>query len=81
MAISASKNDLVHLTTLSTDAEAHIVAGMLESEGIPTVLDNSVFGSSVYPIGFNSIGGIRLMVRSCDLNKAAALLESHGDSN
>ncbi len=72
------QDTLVLLETFSTDAEAHIVAGMLESNGIPCCIDNQIFGSSVYPIGFSSLGGIRVMVLSRDLDRARSLLaQSH----
>lgn len=71
-------DNLICVATFPNDAEAHIVAGMLEAEGIPTVLDNQIF-SSLYPIGFNSIGAIRLMVRRCDSDRALNLMERDHD--
>lgn len=70
---------LVFLEAYSTDAEAHIVAGMLESNGIPCIIDNQVFGPSVFPIGFNSIGALRLMVPASYEAQARALLREHDD--
>lgn len=56
-----SDNTSVTIGTYSTDWEAHIAEGVLASEGIPCTLTNETF-SSIYPIGFNSIGGINLVV-------------------
>lgn len=62
----------------SRETEAYIVKGMLESEGIPTMLTNQTF-SSVLPVGFNSIGGVRLWVPTQDADKALAILRRHED--
>lgn len=51
----------ITIATYSTDWEAHIAEGVLSNEGIPCTLTNETF-SSIYPIGFNSIGGINLVV-------------------
>lgn len=66
-------DNLVLLATFPGDVEAHIAAGMLEANGIATVLDNQLF-SSLYPIGFNSIGQVRMMVRAADYSRANELL-------
>lgn len=64
----------------STDWEAHIAQGVLEENGIHSAIDNEVFGS-ILPIGFNDIGGIRLIVMAEDLDRAVELLaqSSSGD--
>lgn len=59
---------------------AYIAKGMLEANGIPSVLNNEDF-NAIYPIGFNSIGAIKLLVREQDLEKAQQLLQEHGDEN
>ncbi len=75
-----SDNDrLICLATFPTLPEASIVKGMLEANGIPAILDNQIFGS-LYPIGFNSIGGIPVMVFARDLDAARELLEEHSDT-
>lgn len=58
----------------STDWEAHIAQGVLEEHGIRSAIDNEVFGS-ILPIGFNDIGGIRLIVMAEDLERARELLD------
>lgn len=57
----------------STDWEAHIAQGVLAEHGIRSAIDNEVFGS-ILPIGFNDIGGIRLIVMADDLERAQELL-------
>ncbi|ROT11524.1 DUF2007 domain-containing protein [Muribaculaceae bacterium Isolate-104 (HZI)] len=64
---------LVTLEVYDHDWQAHIAKGVLDEAGIPSIINNEIFGS-VYPIGFNSIGGIALKVRGCDVAAAQKLL-------
>lgn len=57
------------------EPEAYIVKSILEQEGIFVSVLNDSF-SRIYPIGFNSIGGIRLMVRRSDLDRAFDIINS-----
>ncbi|MDE6653990.1 MAG: DUF2007 domain-containing protein, partial [Muribaculaceae bacterium] len=57
------------------EPEAYIVKSILEQEGIFVSVLNDSF-SRIYPIGFNSIGGIRLMVRRSDLDRALDIINS-----
>ncbi len=68
------KNDPVLLTQVSRDVPAHLILNRLQDEGIDAFIDNSIF-SSILPIGFNSIGGLRIMVREADLERARRILE------
>ncbi len=52
---------------------------MLEDNGIESVLDGSTI-LSVIPVPA-SIGGVRMMVREEDAQRARALLDEHGDIN
>ncbi|MCI9608401.1 MAG: DUF2007 domain-containing protein [Muribaculaceae bacterium] len=65
---------LVTIARFSHDWEAHIAKGVLDEAGIPSVINNEIFGS-VYPIGFNSIGGLTLLVRQSDADRARELLD------
>ena len=51
----------VLLNIYSTDWEARIAKGALEDADIPAVIQNEGF-SSIYPIGFNTFGGLPLLV-------------------
>lgn len=64
--------------TFSTIQAAYIAKGMLENHGIMSIINNEDF-NSIYPIGFNSIGGVRLLVNEPDLNRAKQLLEEFHD--
>lgn len=57
---------------------ASIASGALESEGIATTLTNQTF-SSVLPLGFNSVGGVRLWVPRDQADRALIILRRNGD--
>lgn len=75
-----SNDTNITIATYSTDWEAHIAEGVLVNEGIPCMLTNETF-SSIYPIGFNSIGGINLIVPAGYADKARSLLGMTGSEN
>lgn len=64
---------LVVLRTFSDNVEAYIAKGVLESNGIVCILNDEIM-SSVYPLTLTSIGGIKLLVRREDLDKAEEIL-------
>lgn len=68
-------NEPVVCAIYSNEPEAYLVKSILQQDGIfVTVLNDSL--SRIYPIGFNSIGGIRLMVRRSDLGHALDIISS-----
>lgn len=69
----SSKSVLVELRAYSDNVEAYIAKGVLESNGIVCILNNEIM-SSVYPLTLSSIGGIRLLVRREDLDRAEEIL-------
>ena len=70
----AEKNSgWIVLTTFSSDWEARIAKGRLDEVGIPAVINNEGF-AAIYPIGFNSIGGLPLLVPASEAARAAKLL-------
>lgn len=72
--VNDPKNDPVLLTQCSRDVPAHLILNRLRDEGIDSFIDNSIF-ASVLPIGFNSIGALRIMVREADLERARRILD------
>lgn len=66
------------LTTYASQQEAAIVAGALESEGIPSMVTNGTM-NSVLPIGFNTIGGVSLWVPAEMADKALMILRRNKD--
>lgn len=61
-------DELVTVATYSSIEEAYIVKGMLETNGVPTLVVND---DNLYVPIFN---GIRLQVRESDQKKAEALI-------
>lgn len=68
-------DDIVLCRTFSNDVQAHIALAALENEGIAATIDNDIF-SRIYPLPFSDIGGLRLMVRKRDLDRATAIVDS-----
>lgn len=66
-------SDLIIIATYDYDWQAHMAKGILAENDIPCTLDNEIF-SSLYPIGFNSIGGINLRVFRRDADRASQIL-------
>lgn len=67
------ENDLIIVGTFDFDWQAHMAQGLLAEQEIPSTLDNEIF-ASLYPIGFNSIGGINLRVFRRDADRARAII-------
>ncbi len=65
---------LVVIGVYASDVEANIAKGVLETNGIPAIIDNEIF-SSVLPVTLTSVGGLRLLVRDKDESLARQLLE------
>ena len=55
------------------EAEAQIVKGLLEGQGIEVVVDS--LRISPYPVSVGMIGEIRLLVRDGDLERAKEVLK------
>ena len=71
-----SHSTLVTLNVYNSDAEAHIVTGLLEANGIRCIIDNEIMSSSIYPIPFSTIGQVRVMVLQRDEELARKILEN-----
>lgn len=76
MALTYNRNDneIVLCREFNSDAEAHIAQSVLEQEGIQCVIDNELF-SRIYPVG-GMLGGLRLMVKRRDLDRANEIIDS-----
>lgn len=68
-------NEIVLCREFANDAEARLALASLEAEGIRAIIDNDVF-SRIYPLGYSSVGALRLMVRRRDLDRATDIIES-----
>lgn len=67
-------SDIVLLKEFGDIAEAYIVKGVLETNGVLCIVDNEIL-SSVYPLPVSPFA-IRLMVRRCDIELARDILSS-----
>ncbi|MDE5646777.1 MAG: DUF2007 domain-containing protein [Muribaculaceae bacterium] len=70
----AMLDELVTLDKFTDLAEAYIIKGMLETNGIPCVVDGGVL-SSVYPANLE-FSMVRVMVRRRDLLMAVNLVKA-----
>lgn len=68
-------DSLIVLKEFYSDADAHIAKGVLDSEGIPCIINNEIF-SSVYPITTAPWGAIKLLVFRRDYEKALQILNN-----
>ena len=63
----------VEIASVGTEDEAKLLAGFLESEGIPAQIENVKF--SMEPINFGTMGDIRIYVGSEDEARAQQMLQ------
>ena len=66
--------DLVEVWSVQGDAEAEIVRGFLERNGIECLLSSDI-PHSVYPFSVDGLGEVRILVRPEDARDALQLLE------
>lgn len=66
-----NKDDIVLFKEYARDAEAYMDKGVLETNGVPCVLDNEIM-SNIYPMTF---APVRLMVRRADLPLARKIMQ------
>lgn len=67
----AAKDELVLLETFRDPTQAHMARGLLDTNGIPSVMVDIAMAAS----GLSDIvGGVKLKVRAADLTAAKALL-------
>ena len=68
-------SDLVVFGTYYSDADAYIAKGVLETNGVPCIINNEIM-STVYPITVTSLGEIKLVVFRRDLELARRIMEA-----
>lgn len=66
----------VKLITCNDGTQAHIIQGMLESEGIDSMLQNENM-AGVLPGLINNISGVDILVSESDYERAMQLLEQN----
>lgn len=75
--MNKSDNDdrLVVFNSYVNDADAYIAKGVLETNGVPCIINNEIF-SSVYPVGLAPWGSIKLLIFRRDMEKAIRIIKS-----
>lgn len=68
--------DLTVIFRTGSDVEASIVRGLLESQGVPSVL-GSRLAPSVFPMAVNTLGEICISVHPDDASEATRIIVSH----
>lgn len=68
-------DELVIFNAYTNDADAYIAKGVLETNGVPCIINNEIF-SSVYPVGLAPWASIKLLIFRRDLEKARIIMES-----
>jgi hypothetical protein len=66
---------LVVFNSYVNDADAYIAKGVLETNGVPCIINNEIF-SSVYPVGLAPWGSIKLLIFRRDMEKAIQIMKS-----
>ena len=65
-------NDLVLYKEYGNSSDAYIAMGVLETNGVPAIVDNSIMGTLLG--GIPAVGSFRLMVRLKDFELARRLM-------
>jgi ribonuclease III len=68
--------DLVVIFRAHSDFEASIVRGLLEANGVRSVVSSAVL-HSVFPVNVNELGEVRIAVRPDEADEARRIIESH----
>ena len=68
--------DLVVIFRAHSDVEASIVRGLLEANGVRSVVSSAVL-HSVFPVNVNELGEVRISVRPDEADEARRIIESH----
>ena len=68
--------DLVVIFRAQSDVEASIVRGLLEANGVLSVVSSAVL-HSVFPVNVNELGEVRISVRPDEADEARRIIASH----
>ena len=68
---------LVEVYRSTSEAEAQVIRGLLESYGVPSVLKGNA-ASSVHMFAINGMGEVRVMVLESAREKAGELIRGQG---
>src|SRR5258706_4856264 len=66
--------DLVVIFRTNSDVEASIVRGLLEANGVPSVVASHI---AQFPLAVSDLGEVRLSVRAEDAEDARRIIDAH----
>lgn len=72
-----SDQEIVLLEEVAGAAQAEMLRGLLEAQGIQVLLSQESAGSSMIPVTFGILGDVKIMVRKVDLAKAQEILNAY----
>jgi ribonuclease-3 len=68
--------DLIVIFRTQSDVEASIVRGLLEANGVPSVIASDV-PHNIFPLSVNGLGEVRISVRDEDADEARRIIDGH----
>ena len=68
--------DLTVIFRTQSDVEASIVRGLLEANGVPSVITSDV-PHNIFPLTVNGLGEVRISVREEDADEARRIIDGH----
>jgi len=68
--------DLVVIFRTPSDVEARIVRGLLEANGVPSVVTSDM-PHNIFPMTASGLGEVRLSVRGADADEARRIIDGH----
>ena len=68
--------DLEVIFRTHSDVEASIVRGLLEANGVPSVVASDV-PHNIFPLTVNGLGEVRISVRASDADEARRIIDGH----
>ena len=68
--------ELIVIFRTHSDVEASIVRGLLEANGVPSVITSDV-PHNIFPLTVNGLGEVRLSVRKDDADDARRIIDGH----
>jgi ribonuclease-3 len=74
--LTAPVPDLIVIFRTHSDVEARIVRGLLEANGVPSVITSDV-PHNIFPLMVNGLGEVRISVREDDADEARRIIDAH----
>ena len=68
--------ELVVIFRTQSDVEASIVRGLLEANGVPSIVGSDV-AHNVFPLAISELGEVRVSVRADDAEEARRIIDGH----